>query len=69
MFYLFGTFSILGSLLGVGIAFHLKFNQGKQLFSPLATSILIFMLGIMFVMFAMLFDMQVNEDKEVQIRE
>jgi hypothetical protein len=32
-------------------------------------SLMLFTMGSMFLMFAMLFDMQVNEDKEIQIRD
>jgi len=69
LFYIFGSLSVIGSLFGLIMAFNLKFRHGTQLFSPLAISLLVFMLGTMFLMFAMLFDMQVNEDREIQIRD
>ncbi len=42
---------------------------GDSLFVRASASLLLFSVGSMFVMFAMLFDMQANENKEVQVRE
>ena len=44
-------------------------DPGDTLFVRASTSILVFSIGSMFILFAMLFDMQVNESKEVQVRE
>ncbi|MFC7071760.1 glycosyltransferase family 2 protein [Halovenus rubra] len=69
LFYLFGiTTSTLGILGGVW-ALNLKYNKDFALFVPAASSLLVFILGVLFLMFAMLFDMQVNEDKETQIHD
>jgi glycosyltransferase involved in cell wall biosynthesis len=69
LFYVFGMSTSVLGILGGSWALNLKFNHGFSLFVPATASLLVFMLGILFVMFAMLFDMQVNQDKEVQIRD
>lgn len=69
LFYYFGAGTAsLGVLGGVWSAFA-KFAMGDPLFVRASLSIMLFTVGSMFIMFAMLFDMQVNEDKEVQIRD
>jgi hypothetical protein len=60
--------TLLG-ILGGGWSIYAKFSLGDQLFVRATTSLLLFSMGSMFLMFAMLFDMQVNEDKEVRIHE
>jgi len=69
LFYLFGMFSSVLGLIGGVWALNLKFRHDIALFDPAASSLLVFMLGVMFLMFAMLFDMQVSENKETQVRE
>jgi glycosyltransferase involved in cell wall biosynthesis len=68
LFYMVGMLTTPLGLIGAVWALNLKFRHNFKLFVPAAASLLVFMLGVMFIMFAMLFDMQVNEDKEVQIR-
>lgn len=68
-FYLLGIFTSFLGLLGGVWALNLNIRHDYALFVPAASSLLVFMLGVMFLMFAMLFDMQVNEDREVQVRE
>jgi hypothetical protein len=69
LFYLFGIVTSLLGLLGGIWAINLNVNKDTALFVPASSSLLVFILGVMFLMFAMLFDMQVNEDREVQIRD
>lgn len=69
LFFIFGaTLSAFG-LAGAGWAIYAKIVLSDPLFVRAASSLLLLSLGSMFIMFAMLFDMQVNEDKEVQIRD
>jgi len=68
LFYLFGAATV-----GLGIAgglwsLYAKAVLGDPLFVRASASLLLFSVGSMFVMFAMLFDMQVNESNETQIR-
>jgi len=69
LFYYFGagtsTFGILGALWSL----YAKFTLGDALFVRMSLSLLLFLIGSLFLMFAMLFDMQVNESKEVQMRD
>ncbi|MDG5819740.1 glycosyltransferase [Natronococcus sp. A-GB7] len=69
LFYLFGAltaaFGIAGGLWT--IVGYLLLDNG--LFVRASLSSMLFIMGSMFLMFAMLFDMQVNEHAEVQIRE
>lgn len=69
LFYLFGFVTATLGVLGLGWSLYAKIALGNTLFVRASTSILVFSIGSMFIMFAMLFDMQVNEDKEVQIRQ
>ncbi|MXV61859.1 glycosyltransferase [Natronorubrum sp. JWXQ-INN-674] len=69
LFYLFGV-----TTAGLGIAgslwsLYAKFVLGDPLFVRASASLLLFSIGSMFVMFAMLFDMQSNESREVQVRD
>ncbi|ELZ97029.1 family 2 glycosyl transferase [Haloferax mucosum ATCC BAA-1512] len=68
-FYVFGALTTLVSLLGAGWSVYAKFAWGDSLFVRGSLSLMLFMTGSLFMLFAMLFDMQVNESKEVQIRE
>ncbi len=68
LFYLFGA-----ATAGLGIAagmwsLYAKVVLGQALFMRASASLLLFAVGSMFLMFAMLFDMQASESKEVQIR-
>ncbi|ELY37687.1 glycosyltransferase family 2 protein [Natronorubrum tibetense] len=69
LFYLFGA-----AMTGMGTAgglwsLYAKVMLGDPLFMRASSSLLLFSVGCMFVMFAMLFDMQANESREVQVRE
>jgi len=69
LFYLFGMGTASLGLIGAVWALNLNIRHDAALFVPATSSLLVFMLGVMFLMFAMLFDMQVNENREVQIRD
>ncbi len=57
-FYLFGLFfSFLGVLFGI-YAFYFKFALKNEIFVPAVVSVILFALGVQFILFAMLFDMQ-----------
>lgn len=60
-FYLFGIILTPMGLLGVLYSLYYKFVQGGDLFIRLALSFLLFIVGVQFLLFAMQFDMQVNE--------
>ena len=69
LFYYFGAGTAALGVLGVFWSLYSKFALGDQLFVRASLSMLLFLIGSLFLMFAMLFDMQVNESKEVQIRD
>jgi glycosyltransferase involved in cell wall biosynthesis len=69
LFYYFGAGTALLGVLGAIWSIYAKFALGDALFVRASMSLMLFTMGSMFLMFAMLFDMQVNEDKEVQIRD
>jgi len=69
LFYYFGAGTALLGVLGGLWSLYAKFVLGDALFVRASLSLMVFTMGSMFLMFAMLFDMQVNEDKEVQIRD
>jgi glycosyltransferase involved in cell wall biosynthesis len=69
LFYVFGGAMALLGTLGVGWSVYDKLTSGTPLFLRASVSILIFTLGSMFLLFAMLFDMQANEGMEVQVYE
>jgi len=69
LFYLFGAAMSLLGVLGGGWSLYDKLANGDPLFLQASLSLVIFLIGSMFLLFAMLFDMQVNEDKELQIHE
>lgn len=60
-FYLFGIILTPMGLLGVLYSLYYKFVQGGDLFIRLVLSFLLFIVGVQFLLFAMQFDMQVNE--------
>lgn len=67
LFYLFGAATAGVGMFGIGWTLYSKVVHGSSLFIPGSLSILIFALGSICILFAMVFDMQVNEDREVQI--
>jgi len=69
LFYVFGTATAAFGVLGGLWSLYVKYANGDPLFVRASLSLLLFLIGSLFLMFAMLFDMQVNEQKEVQIRE
>ncbi|MFP9191289.1 glycosyltransferase family 2 protein [Natrialbaceae archaeon A-CW1-1] len=69
LFYCFGAVTALLGGLGGLWSLYAKYALGDPLFVRASASLLLFTMGCMFIMFAMLFDMQVNENREVQIRE
>jgi hypothetical protein len=69
LFYLLGIGTSTLGLFGLVWSLYAKFVQGDPLFIRAITSILMFSIGSMFILFAMVFDMQVNEGKEVQVQE
>lgn len=69
LFYLFGAVMAGLGVLGGSWSLFAKFVNGNPLFVRATSSLLLFSVGSMFIMFAMLFDMQVNKDREVQVHE
>jgi len=69
LFYYFGAGTALLGVFGGLWSLYAKFVLGDTLFVRASLSLMLFTMGSMFLMFAMLFDMQVNEEKEVQIRD
>lgn len=69
LFYLFGAGTATLGVLGGLWSLFVKFANGDPIFVRASLSIMLFTVGSMFTMFAMLFDMRVNENKEVQIRD
>ena len=67
LFYLFGAAMAGLGVLGGGWSLFAKFGLGDPLFIRATSSLLLFSVGSMFIMFAMLFDMQVNKDSEIQV--
>ena len=68
LFYLFGAGTTAVGLFGVAWAAYTKLVLNDPLFVRASIGLLLTTMGSMFLMFAMLFDMQVNEDKETQLR-
>jgi len=67
LFYLFGaTTAGTGVMAGIW-SVYMKVVAGDPLFVRASLSMMLFTIGSMFMMFAMMFDMQINEDKETQI--
>ncbi len=69
LFYLFGAATASLGIAGGLWSLYAALVLGSGLFIRASVSMMLFTMGSMFMMFAMLFDMQVNESKEVQIRE
>ncbi len=69
LFYLFGAAMAGLGVLGGGWSLFAKFILGDPLFVRATSSLLLFSVGSMFIMFAMLFDMQVNKDSEIQVHD
>ncbi|MFP8956775.1 glycosyltransferase family 2 protein [Natrialbaceae archaeon A-CW3] len=69
LFYLFGAVAATLGTLGVGWSLYSWKRLENPLFVRIALSGLLFATGSMFLMFAMLFDMQANENREVQFHE
>jgi len=69
LFYLFGAGTTGVGLFSVAVAVYTKLVLHDPLFVRALIGLLLTTMGSMFLMFAMLFDMQVNEDKETQVRE
>ncbi len=69
LFYLFGALMAMLGILGGGWSLFEKFMNNNPLFVRAISSLLLFSIGSMFIMFAMMFDMQVNKNSEVQIHE
>jgi len=69
LFYLFGAGTTMLGMAGGLWSFYLYFWVGESLFVRASLSMMMFLIGSLFMMFAMLFDMQVNEDHEIQIHE
>ena len=67
-FYLFGIILTPMGLLGVLYSLYYKFVQGGDLFIRLVLSFLLFIVGVQFLLFAMQFDMQVNQRESRNIR-
>ncbi len=69
LFYLFGAGTAGLGILGMIWSLYAALVLGNGLFIRASVSMMLFTMGSMFLIFAMLFDMQVNESKEVQIRD
>lgn len=67
IFYVFGIITGLLGVIGGVWSVYAKLFLGESLFVRISISLIIFTMGSMFFMFAMLFDMQVNEDREVHL--
>ncbi|MFC3959428.1 glycosyltransferase family 2 protein [Halovivax cerinus] len=68
-FYVFGTATTAIAVVCSLWTAYVTVAHGAALFVRASLSLLLLLVGSLFLMFAMLFDMQVNESKEVQIRE
>ena len=69
LFYYFGATMATIGVAGAAWSLYVWFTVGSSLFVRGSLSLMVFTMGSMFLMFAMLFDMQTNESREVQIRE
>lgn len=67
LFYIFGAITAVFGITGMGWSTIGYLFLDEDLFVRMALSTLMFLMGSMFLMFAMLFDMQANEDKEIQL--
>ena len=69
LFYLFGAGTTVFGVLGGLWSLYLFVMVDESLFVRASLSMMLFLIGSLFLMFAMLFDMQVSEDHEIQIHE
>ncbi|MFC7008663.1 glycosyltransferase family 2 protein [Halalkalicoccus salilacus] len=69
LFYVFGAITAAFGFAGMGWSVFGYLFFDYELFVRMALSILMFATGSMFLMFAMLFDMEVNKDQEIQVNE
>jgi glycosyltransferase involved in cell wall biosynthesis len=69
LFYFFGAGTAAVGLFGGLWAIYTSIVYDAGIFVRGSASMMLFSMGSMFIMFAMLFDMQVNKDSEVQIHE
>lgn len=69
LFYYFGAAMVGIGILGGGWSIYVGLFETESFFVRSSLSLMIFTMGSMFLMFAMLFDMQANETREVQVRE
>ncbi len=69
LFYLFGAATAAVGTAGIGWSIYSRIAHGSSLFVPGSLSLLIFAVGSVCLLFAMVFDMQANKDREVQIYE
>ncbi|MDB2293257.1 glycosyltransferase family 2 protein [Halorubrum ezzemoulense] len=69
LFYVFGAATSTLGLLGIGWSLYAKYAFNNPLFVRASLGLMLFTMGSMFIMFAMLFDMQVNKDSETQVHE
>lgn len=69
LFYLFGSWTAGIGVFGIVLSMYMAAAKGASLFVPTTLSLLLFAVGTVCILFGMVFDMQVNEDREVQIHE
>ncbi|MFC6905796.1 glycosyltransferase family 2 protein [Halalkalicoccus tibetensis] len=69
LFYYFGAATVLFGLVGGGWSVYAGLFGSESFFVRASLSMMIFMMGSMFLMFAMMFDMQANESREIQVHE
>ncbi|WP_336343282.1 glycosyltransferase family 2 protein [Halalkalicoccus ordinarius] len=69
LFYYFGAAMVTLGMVGGGWSVYVGLFGTESFFVRSSLSLMIFTMGSMFLMFAMLFDMQANESREVQVRE
>jgi len=68
LFYLFGNVIVTFAVLGAGWSIFAKVALGDSLFVRASLSLLLYSIGIMFIISAMLLDMQMNQALETQIK-
>lgn len=66
VFYLLGPIALFVGTFGIGWSMYEKLVNSQPLFVPLTVSLIVFMIGSLFLTFAMLFDMQANADNEIR---
>ncbi len=67
LFYSFGVVMTTLGILGLGWSVFAKVILGDPLFVRATSSLVLFSIGCMLIMFAMLFDMQINKGSEIQV--